>query len=65
MAKKKKTAQKDWAKTEITLLRKLFANNSTAKVAARLKRTVSSVQHKAGRLKLKKTKKYLKSIGRK
>ena len=65
MAKKKKTAQKDWAKSEITLLRKLFPNSSAAKVAAKLKRTVPSVMYKAGSLKLKKTKKYLKSIGRK
>ena len=65
MAKNKKSRLKDWSKSEITQLRKLFPNNSTAKVAARLKRTVSSVTHKANKLKLKKTKKYLKSIGRK
>lgn len=65
MAKKKKPRKKDWSKNEVTQLRKLFPNSSTAKVAAKLKRTVSSVMHKAGRLKLKKTKKYLKSIGRK
>ena len=65
MAKTKKSRPKDWSKSEVTQLRKLFPSNSTAKVAAKLKRTVSSVQHKAGRLKLKKTKKYLKTIGRK
>ena len=65
MAKKKTHPKKDWSRTEITQLRKLFPNSSAAKVAAKLKRTVPSVMYKAGSLKLKKTKKYLKSIGRK
>jgi len=65
MAKAKKRKIQLWTKKEITALRKLFPNNSAAKVAKKLGRTVPSVMHKAMRLKLKKTKKYLKSIGRK
>ena len=65
MAKKNPPKRKDWSKNEVTQLRKLFPNSSAAKVAAKLKRTVPSVMYKAGSLKLKKTKKYLKSIGRK
>ncbi|MFC1739795.1 hypothetical protein ACFL1G_12225 [Planctomycetota bacterium] len=65
MAKAKKKKIQLWTKKEITTLRKLFPNNSTAKVAGKFGRSVSSVMHKATRLKLKKTKKYLKSIGKK
>lgn len=53
-----------WSKSEIRLLKKLFRNMSTADVARELDRTVSSVQTKATVLGLRKTKKYLKSIGR-
>jgi hypothetical protein len=65
MAKRKKRVTKLWTKKEIGTLKKLFPNNSTPTVAKKLGRTESSVMHKAMRLKLKKTKKYLKTLGRK
>ena len=61
---KKKIAKCIWPKSEVTLLRKLFPNNPTAKVAARLKRSLDTVKKKASRMGLQKTKKYLKSLGR-
>jgi len=65
MARRKKLSTRiPWSKSEIRLLKKLFRNMSTADVARELDRTVSSVQTKATVLGLRKTKKYLKSIGR-
>ena len=61
---KKKLVKGLWSKKEVSLLRKLFPNNPTAKVAARLGRTTGTVKKKASRLGLKKTKRYLKSLGR-
>jgi len=65
MASRKKVRTRiPWSKSEIRLLNKLFRNMSTSDVAWELNRTVSSVQAKATVLGLRKTKKYLKSIGR-
>lgn len=65
MAKRKsKLTRKRWTREEIKYLKKVFRNMRTADVAKRMKRTVSSVQQKAIILGLKKTKKYLKSLGR-
>jgi len=61
---KKKVVKGLWSKSEVALLRKLFGNNPTAKVAARLVRSLDTVKKKASRMGLKKTKKYLKSLGR-
>ena len=61
---KKKPVKGLWSKSEVALLRKLFPNNSTAKVAARLGRSLDTVRKKASRIGLKKTKKYLRSLGR-
>ena len=61
---KKKAVKGLWSKSEVGLLRKLFPNNPTAKVAARLGRSTDTVKKKASRMGLKKTKKYLKSLGR-
>jgi len=63
MAKKKPT-KGTWSKNEIALLRKLFPNHPTAEVAAKLGRALDPVKKKASRMGLKKSKKYLKSIGR-
>lgn len=54
----------DWTKEEVKALRKLFGNNSNAEVAQELDRTPKSVERKAAKLGLRKTKKYLRSIGR-
>jgi len=64
MAKKKRAARKPWTKEELKELKKLFRNRSTREVAEELGRKQTSVQNKASELGLKKTKKYLKSIGR-
>ena len=62
---KKKVVKVLWSKSEVALLRKLFLSNPTAKVAARLGRSLDTVKKKAYRMGLKKSKKYLKSLGRK
>ena len=61
---KKKLVKGPWSKSEVSLLRKLYPNNRTSKVAARLGRMTGTVSRKALRLGLKKTKKYLKTLGR-
>ena len=63
MAKKKKLVTGEWSKNEVKILKKIFGNTSTKKVAAKLYRKPKSVTAKASNLGLKKTKKYLKSIG--
>ena len=63
MAKGKKSKrQKPWSKDEVKLLKKLFRNTTTPKVAQKLRRSVPSVQGKASELGLKKTKKHLKLV---
>ena len=69
MAKKKKKAKKKlkkglWSKGELNLLKKLFPNNPTAKISARLGRPNDAVKKKASRMGLRKSKRYLKSLGR-
>ncbi|MCP4611262.1 MAG: hypothetical protein GY845_21335 [Planctomycetes bacterium] len=61
---KKKLVKGLWSKSEISLLKKLFQNNPTAKVAAQLGRPTEAAKKKASRMGLKKSKKYLKSLGR-
>ncbi len=76
MAKKKRTAKKKkaakrrraakglWTSDEAKLLKQLFPNNPTAEVAAELGRKTDAVKKKASRMGLRKTKRYLKAIGR-
>lgn len=69
MAKKKKAAKrkkapKGWTKAEVNLLKKLFPTNPTSKIAAKLKRKTDAVKKKASRMGLRKSKKYLKTLGR-
>ncbi len=61
---KKKLIKGLWSKSELSLLKKLFPNNPTTKVAAKLKRPTDAVKKKASRMGLRKTKKYMKSLGR-
>ena len=63
MAKRRQKSGQ-WSKDEVKLLKQMFRSTSTAEVAKKLRRAVPSVQAKATKLGLKKTKKYLKSIGR-
>jgi len=68
MAKKKKKKKKLikglWSKSELILLKKLFQNNPTAQIAAKLGRPNDAVKKKASRMGLRKSKKYLKTLGR-
>ncbi len=64
MAKRKKVVKGLWSPSEIKLLRKLFSNTPTADVAKELGRPTDAVKKKASRMGLRKTKRYLKSIGR-
>ena len=64
-AKKTKKAVKGlWAKADVNQLKKLFPNNPTASIAARLGRPTEAVKKKASRMGLRKSKKYMKSLGR-
>ena len=61
----KKTLTKgEWTKQDLALLKSLFGNTPTADVAAKLGRPTEAVKKKASRMGLKKTKKYMKSLGR-
>ena len=62
--RRRKRAKGRWSKNETKLLRKTFRHTSTADVATKLRRSVASVQTKASALGLRKTKKYLRSIGK-
>ena len=69
MAKKKRKAKKKlkkglWTKSELSLLKKLFPNNPTVEVSAKLGRPNDAVKKKASRMGLRKSKRYLKSLGR-
>lgn len=64
MAKKKKLTKGLWSKDDVKLLKKLFPNRSTQEVADQLGRSLPSTRNKASKMELKKSKKYLKSLGR-
>ena len=63
MARKKLT-KGTWTRDDVKSLRKLFPNRATADVAAKLGRPTEAVKKKASRMGLKKTKSYMKSLGR-
>jgi hypothetical protein len=69
MAKKRKVAKrrkapKLWTTRDVNLLKKLFPANPTSKIAKQLRRKTDAVKKKASRMGLKKSKRYLKSLGR-
>ena len=70
MAKKKKAARRKkapkglWSKADVNLLKKLFPTTPTARIAAKLGRATDAVKKKASRMRLRKSKRYLMSIGR-
>ena len=64
VVKRKKATKALWTKSEVNLLKKLFATNPTSKVAKKLGRKIDAVKKKASRMGLRKSKRYLKSIGR-
>ena len=62
--KKKKLIKGLWSKSELTKLKKLIPNNPTAKISATLGRPNDAVKKKASRMGLRKSKRYLKTLGR-
>jgi len=56
--------QTKWTKAEDRQLRKLYPRHVTSEVACALDRSEGSVKKRAGRLGITKTKKYLRSLGR-
>lgn len=63
-ARKKKVVKVPWSKRESNLLEKLFPYGPTAKIAAKLGRPTDAVKKKAARMGLRKSKKYMKTLGR-
>jgi hypothetical protein len=61
---KKKLTKGLWTKSDLNQLRKLFPNNPTAAIAAKLGRPTDAVKKKASRMGLRKARKYMKSLGR-
>lgn len=70
MAKRKKATKRKklvkglWSKSEVNLLKKLFSSKPTAEIAAELGRPTEAVKKKASRMGLRKSKRYMKSLGR-
>jgi len=65
MARKDKSMTKgSWSKDDLKELKKLFPNRPTADVAAELGRPTEAVKKKASRMGLKKSPRYMKSLGR-
>ncbi len=61
---RKKLVKGLWSKDDLKQLKKLFPNRPTADVATDLGRPTEAVKKKASRMGLKKSKKYMKSLGR-
>ena len=61
---RKKLVKGVWTKDDLKMLRKMFSNTATADVAAKLNRPTEAVKKKASRMGLKKSKRYMKTLGR-
>jgi hypothetical protein len=53
-----------WTKGDLNLLKKLFASHATAEVAGRLGRPTEAVKKKASRMGLRKSRQYMRTLGR-
>ncbi|MGE5295010.1 MAG: hypothetical protein ACM3VT_09290 [Solirubrobacterales bacterium] len=53
-----------WTKDDVKELKKLFPNRPTAEVAAELGRPTEAVKKKASRMGLRKSRRYMKGLGR-
>jgi hypothetical protein len=53
-----------WTRDDVKQLKKLFPDRPTAEVAASLGRPTEAVKKKASRMGLKKSRRYMKSLGR-
>ena len=63
-AKKKKAPRGLWTTSDTNLLKKLFPDNPTAKIAEKVGRQTDTVKKKAARMGLRKSKRYMKKLGR-
>jgi hypothetical protein len=61
---KKRSPRGQWSKGDISMLKKLFPTTATSKIAKKVGRKTDAVKKKASRMGLKKSKAYLKRIGR-
>jgi hypothetical protein len=61
---KRRAGKGSWTTKDTNLLKRLFPNTPTSKIAKRLRRSTDTVKKKASRMGLRKAKRYLKSIGR-
>ncbi len=64
MKKASKARKGAWTQGDLKLLNDKFPNISTAEIAGKLGRPLDAVKKKASRMGLRKSKKYLKSLGR-
>ena len=65
MARRDKSMTKgSWSKDDLKDLKRLFPNRPTAEVAAELGRPTEAVKKKASRMGLRKSPRYMKSLGR-
>ncbi len=64
VTKRRKAKRTVWTTRDINLLKKLFPNNATSKIASKLGRKTDAVKKKASRMGLRKSKRYLRSLGR-
>jgi hypothetical protein len=53
-----------WTRDDVKQLKKLFPDRPTAEVAAKLGRPTEAVKKKASRMGLKKSRRYMRSLGR-
>ncbi len=53
-----------WTKDDVKELKRLFPNRPTAEVAAELGRPTEAVKKKASRMGLRKSRRYMKGLGR-
>lgn len=60
----RRTTKGSWTREDVKELKKLFPNRPTAEVARKLGRPTEAVKKKASRMGLKKSRKYMKSLGR-
>ncbi len=61
---RRKLVKGTWSKDDLKQLRKLFPSRATAEVASELGRPTEAVKKKASRMGLRKSGRYMKSLGR-
>jgi len=61
---KKKLVKGSWSKAAINTLVRLFPDHATAEIATKLGRPTEAVKKKASRMGLRKSRPYMKTLGR-